>query len=160
MFRVRAEFREDAEIGARVERVREFFSGLENFVRLMPGVESIREEAGVVRWTVSADISLVGRMRGEFAVVQRDDSPRRIEWGPAAFEKQNLLRYAIGFEELDSSRTLVRIAFRVELRRARATDLHLLAPLVGAWRISEGVEEQVALMTRTFLRRARAELEG
>ena len=159
MFRVRAEFREDAEIGASVERVRAFFSDLENFARLMPGVESIGEEEGVARWTVSVDVALVGRMRGEFAVVRRDDSPRRLEWGPADFEKKNLLRYAISFEELGPSRTLVRVAERVELRRERATDLHLMAAFVGAARISEGVEEDVALMMRTFLKRARVELE-
>ena len=159
MFRVRAEFREDALIEAGVERVRAFFSDLRNFARLMPGVESIREEGGVAFWTVAADVALIGRMRGEFAVVLRDDSPRRIEWGPAAFEKKNLLRYAIGFEELDPSRTLVRVAERVELRREHATHLHLMAPLVGAGRISEGVEEEVALMMRTFLNRARVELE-
>ena len=160
MFRIRAEFREDAEIGANVERVRAFFSDLENFVRLMPGVESIVEEEGIARWSVSVEVSLIGRMRGEFAVMRRDDSPRRIEWGPAASEKKNLLRYAISFEELGPSRTLVRVAERVELRRERAIDLHLMAVLVGAGRISEGVEEQVALMMRTFLKRARVELEN
>ena len=160
MFRVRAEFHDELIIAASVERVRAFFADLQNFVRLMPGVESIREEGGVAFWTVAADVALIGRMRGEFAVVLRDDSPRRIEWGPAAFEKKNLLRYAIGFEELGSSKTLVRVAERVELRRERATDLHLMAPLVGAGRISKGVEEEVALMMRTFLKRAHSELEG
>src|ERR1043165_4981011 len=161
MFRVRAEYREDLEIAAKVERVRAFFADLQNFARLMPGVESISETAGErARWIVNVEVALVGRMRGEFELMRKDDSPARIEWVPAVGESENLLRYAISFEERDPQRSLVRFALRVELRRARAKDLHLMAGLVGERRVSEGVQEDVDLMMKTFLKRARAELEA
>lgn len=161
MFRARAEFREDLEVGASVPVVREFFSDLRNFVRLMPGVESIKEEReGVMRWTVCVDVALVGKVRGHFRIMQTDDSPLRIEWGPAIDERKNLLRYAASFEELSPSRTLVRVAERVELRRASAMELHLMAGLIGERRISAGVQERITLMMKTFLKRARAHLEG
>ena len=161
MFRVRAEFRDDLVISANVERVRAFFADLQNFVRFMPGVESVSEEEGnAARWNVRADIALVGRMQGEFALMRRDDSPLRIEWGPAEDEKENLLRYAISFEEEATSKTHVRFALRVELRRQRASELHLMAGLIGERRISEGIQEDVDLMVRTFLKRARAILEA
>lgn len=162
MFRVRAEFREDLEIAADVERVRAFFADVQNFARLTPGVESINAGAGEVaaRWLVSVEVALVGRMRGEFELVLKDDSPQRIEWAPTEGENENLLRYAIGFEERPSSRTLVRFALRVELRRERAKDLHMMAGLIGERRVSEGVQEDLNLMLKTFLKRARAELEA
>lgn len=161
MFRVRAEFRDDLVIEADVERVRAFFANVQNFVRLMPGVESISEaEGNVARWNVKADVALVGSMQGKFALTLRDDSPLRIEWGPTPDEKENLLRYAIGFEEEGASKTRVRFALRVELRRQRASELHLMAGLVGERRISEGIQEDVDLMVRTFLKRARLILEG
>lgn len=161
MFKVRAEFREDLEIGAGRERVREFFGDLENFVRLMPGVESIGEEAeGVLRWTVFVDVGLVGTLRGSFRIVQIDNQPLRIEWGPAPDEKKNLLRYGVSFEERSSSRTLVRVALRVELRRQRASELHLMAGLLGEGRVSASVQERVNQMMKAFLKRARAQLEG
>jgi carbon monoxide dehydrogenase subunit G len=160
MFHARAEFREDLEVGASVLVVREFFGDLGNFVCLMPGVESIREGAGgVMCWTVCVDVGLVGKMRGHFRIVRADDSPRRIEWGPAVDEKKNLLRYAASFEELTPSRTMVRVAQRIELRRAFATELHLMAGLIGERRISAGMQERVASMMKTFLKRARAHLE-
>jgi carbon monoxide dehydrogenase subunit G len=160
MFRVRAEFREDLEIGASVERVRAFFADLENFARLMPGVESISEEEGNrAVWTVRAAVPLIGEMHGEFALIQTDDSALRVEWEPAAGEEKNLLRYAFSLEERGASLTLVRFALRVELRRRHASDLHLMAGLVGESRISAGVQERVAEMMKTFLKRARAELE-
>ncbi|HEX8889138.1 MAG TPA: SRPBCC domain-containing protein [Pyrinomonadaceae bacterium] len=161
MFRVRAEFREDLEIAVDRERVRAFFADLQNFARLMPGVEGISEMAGErARWIVNVEVALVGQMRGEFEMIRNDDSPARIEWIPAAGESENLLRYAISFEERDPQRSLVRFALRVELRRERAKDLHLMAGLVGERRVSEGVQEDVDLMMKTFLRRARQELEA
>lgn len=161
MFTVRAEFREDLEIGASAEHVRAFFADLENFARLMPGVESISEEEGKrAIWTVRAGVPLIGEMRGEFALIQTDDSELRVEWKPASDEKNNLLRYSFSLEERGMALTLVRFALRVELRRRHATDLHMMAGLVGESRISAGVQERVAEMMKSFLKRARAELEG
>jgi carbon monoxide dehydrogenase subunit G len=161
MFKARADFRDDLEVGASFAVVREFFGDLENFVRLMPGVESIREEAGgVMCWTVCVDVGLVGKMRGNFRITRTDDRPQRIEWGPAIDEKKNLLRYAASFEERAPSRTLVRVAQRVELRRQLATELHLMAGLIGERRISAVMQERVASMMNTFLKLARARLES
>jgi hypothetical protein len=161
MFRVRADFREDLEVGASAGRVRALFADPQSFARLMPGVERV-EQAGstAAAWTVRADIPLIGAARGRFELERREESPARVEWGPAAAEEKNLLRYAMSFEELEPTRTLVRCALRVELRRAHARELHLAAALVGERRIGAGVEERVAEMMRTFLSRARAELEG
>jgi carbon monoxide dehydrogenase subunit G len=161
MFRVRAEFREDLEIAATMERVRAFFADVQNFARLMPGVESISEGAGgtTARWIVNVNVALIGSMRGEFELMRKDESPVRIEWVPAEGEGENLLRYAIGFDERAPQETLVRFALRVEIRRERAKDLHLMAGLVGERRVSEGVQEDVDLMLKTFLKRARVALE-
>ncbi len=162
MFRVRAEFREDLEIGASVGRVRALFADPQSFARLMPGVESVEQggAGGVAAWTVRADIPLVGAARGKFELERRDESESRVEWGPAATEEKNLLRYAIAFDELGPSRTLARVALRVELRRAHARELHLAAALLGEGRLSAGVEARLRQMMKTFLARARAELEG
>ncbi len=161
MFRVRAEFREGLEVGANAERVRALFADPQSFARLMPCVESVEQSsASSAVWNVRADLPLLGAARGRFHLERRDESPARVEWGPAAAEEKNLLRYAIGFEALDSERTLVRCALRVELRRVHARDLHLAAALIGERRIGSGVEERVTEMMKTFLARARAELEG
>jgi hypothetical protein len=161
MFRVRADYREELEVGANVERVRALFADPQSFARLMPGVEGVeRDGADSLVWMVRADIPLVGAARGRFRLERREESAARVEWGPPAAEEKNLLRYAIGFEEIDPERALVRCALRVELRRAHARDLHLAAALVGERRIGAGVQERVAEMTKTFLARARAELEG
>jgi carbon monoxide dehydrogenase subunit G len=161
VFRIKAEYSEQLELKTSIERARKFFGELRHFTELMPGVESIRKEAsGIIRWTVRADVPLLGAMRADFAVEQTDDGPLRIEWSPAAIEKQNYLRYAASFVQRGADSTLVRIAQRVEMRRQRATDLHLLAGLAGEGRISAEMQKRVAEMVKTFLARARVRLES
>ncbi|MDX6272340.1 MAG: hypothetical protein QOD28_3563, partial [Acidobacteriota bacterium] len=68
------------------------------------------------------------------------------------------LRYAAQFEE-QGTRVLIRIVQRVELRRQKATELHMLAGLVGENRLSAEMQKGVSEMMRTFLQRARTQLE-
>lgn len=160
MFRIKAEYTEQLELRTTVERARQFFTEWKNFVDLMPGIESIRNEAGgLLRWTVRADVPMLGSMRAAFAVEKTDDRPDRVEWSPAPIEKKNYLRYAASFVERGASNTLVRITQHVEMRRQNARELHMLAGLVGESRISAEMQKAVAAMIRTFLERARTKLE-
>ena len=159
MFQVKAGYDEQLEIRTTVERARAFFGDLRNFVELMPGVESIKAEAGgVMRWLIRAEIPVVGAMRQAFAVELTDDRPERIEWSPALHERGNFLRYVAQFEQR-GARVLVKIVQRVELRRQHARELHMLAGLVGATRLSAEMQRGITDMMRTFLQRARAKLE-
>jgi carbon monoxide dehydrogenase subunit G len=160
MFRIKAGYKEQIEVKTSLERAREFFGELRNFVELMPGIESITTDAGGVRrWTIRADVPILGAMRAAFAVQQTDDRPDKIEWSPAASEKNNFMRYVAVFEER-GARTLVRIAQHVEMRRQHAKELHMLAGLIGEGRISAEMEKRVSEMIRTFLERARVKLES
>lgn len=159
MFQIKAAFEEKLEIKTTLERARAFFGDVGNFVNLMPGVESIREEAGgVMRWLIRAEVPVIGAIRQAFTVEQTLDQPQSIEWSPAAAERNNLLRYAAQFEE-QGTRVLIRIVQRVELRRQKATELHMLAGLVGESRLSAEMQKGVSEMMRTFLQRARTTLE-
>ncbi len=159
MFQIKAAFEEKLEIKTTVERARAFFADWRNIAELMPGVESIREEAGgVIRWLIRAEVPVIGAMRQAFAVEQTLDHPQSIEWSPAAQERSNFLRYAAQFEE-QGTRVLIRIVQRVELRRQKATELHMLAGLVGENRLSAEMQKGVTEMMRTFLQRARTQLE-
>ena len=160
MFQVKAAYDEQREFTVGLERARAFFTDIGNFVRMMPGVERITTEAGgVARWLIRAEVPVIGAVRHAFAVVLTEDSPARVEWSPASGEQKNLLRYSVTFQERGAA-TLVRIAQRVEIRRQHARELHMLAPLVGAARLSAELQKGVAEMMHTFLQRARAELEG
>ena len=161
MFRIKAEYSEQIVVRTSIDRAREFFGEIRNFVELMPGIESIRREAnGVMRWMVRAEVPALGTMRAAFAVELTEDRPQRIEWSPAPIESKNYLRYAAIFEPRGARTTLVRIAQHVEMRRKHAKELHLLAGLMGEGRISAEMQKRVTEMIKTFLERSRERLEG
>ena len=159
MFQVRAAFSEEVEWRTSAEAARAFFDDLKNFAELMPGVERISSEAGgIARWLIRTDVPVVGSIRQAFAVSKTLDEPARIEWGPAAGESKNFLRYAATFEERGET-TRIRIEQRVELRRNSARELHTLAGLAGESRLSAALQKGVTEMLQAFLQRARTRLE-
>lgn len=160
MYIIRADHKESFEIKSPAERIRGFFSDIRNFVEMMPNVESIRTDGrGVTRWTIRAEIPIVGTMRQSFAVELAEDSDDRIEWSPAQTENQNFLRYAADLLEKTSEITLVQISQIVELRRAKAKDLHPLAAFASAASISKGMQKEVSQMIKKFLQKTKERLE-
>lgn len=160
MFRIKASYTEQLELRTTIERAREFFSEFRNFVDLMPGIESIRKEAGgIMRWIVRAEVPVIGAVHASFAVEKTEDRPERLEWSPARSEAKNYLRYAAAFEER-GHKVLVRIAQHVELRRSHGRDFHTLAGLIGEGAISAEMQKRVSEMIKTFLERAQEKLEA
>ena len=160
MFRIKAAYKDQLELRTSLERAREFFGELRNFVDLMPGIESIRKEAGgIMRWIVRAEVPVIGSVHASFAVEKTQDHPDRFEWTPLSGEMKNYLRYAAAFEER-GHKVLIRIAQHVELRRPHARDLHILAGLLGEGAISAEMQKRVAEMIKIFLQRARTKLES
>ena len=160
MFRITASFDDQIEVNVGMAKAREFFNEPRNFVELMPGVEAIDSlPNGNRRWTISADVPLIGAIRQSFVVRLTEDSAARIEWSPAEGEEGNLLRYVAEFEEAGEGRTKVRIKQSVEVRREKASDLHTFAGWVGESRISKEMQRGVTAMMEEFLRRAQQKLQ-
>lgn len=163
MFQVKAGYDGQFDVRAGMERVREFFSNWRNFVELMPNLESITPDAGgALRWVIRTDIPIVGAMRVSFPVARSDEeAAERIEWIPAKDERKNLLRYVASFRPHEAAEnfTRIKIALRVELRRQEARELHALAGLVGASRLSSEMQKRVNEMMRVFLDKARGKIE-
>jgi carbon monoxide dehydrogenase subunit G len=161
MFKIKAEYGEKIEVKTSLEKVREFFADTRNFVELMPNVEGIKTDAnGVAKWTIRAEIPLLGAMTETFNVEMTENNQERIEYSPARTETKNYLRYAADFMEKSATETLIQIKQTVELRREKARDLHFLAGLAGEKVISGQMQQRVAEMIKTFLKKARTKLEG
>jgi len=160
MFTIRAATSDKLEVNVPITKVREFFSDIRNFVELMPNVESIYTNPdGTARWTIRAEIPLIGAMRQSFTVEIAEDAAERIEWIPKTGETQNFLRYAADFIRKGANATLVQFSQNVELRRNSARELHFLAGLAGESRVSKGMQTEVAGMIKNFVRRAKEQLE-
>lgn len=160
MFTVKAGYSDNIEVQTSVEKVREFFADITNFVDLMPGIASIHTDAkGVAHWKIQAEIPLVGQMMQKFAVELSENSEERIEWFPVAVETQNFLRFSAEFLEKAKNVTLVHFSQMVELRRKSARELHYLAGLAGESLISTEMTKKVREMIKVFIQRAKEKLE-
>lgn len=160
MFTVKAGYSDNIELRTSVDRAREFFADIRNFVDLMPGIASIHTDAkGVAHWKIQADIPVVGTMMQKFAVELTENSEERIEWFPVALETQNFLRYSADFLEKARNVTMVHFSQMVELRRRSARELHMMAGIVGESIISKEMTNKITEMIKTFVARAKERLE-
>lgn len=160
MFTVKAGYSDNIEVQTSIEKVREFFGDITNFVDLMPGIASIHTDAkGVAHWKIQAEIPLVGQMMQKFAVELSENSDERIEWFPVSVETQNFLRFSAEFLEKAKNVTLIHFSQMVELRRKSARELHYLAGLAGESLISTEMTKKVTEMIKVFIQRAKEKLE-
>ena len=157
MFRIKSSFKAQLDIRAPIKRVEEFFSNLTNLSEMLWGVESIHLEPGLVRWTIATDTP-VGRVRFMFPVRETSPHADTIEWSPAPNESENLLRYSLRFEE-EKAATLVHVSQQVELRRARARDLHPGVGLMGEARLSNALQRRINEAIENFLAKVKEKLE-
>lgn len=161
MFKVRANFSETFEFASGLDNVRGFFADIGNFTEYMPSIESIHTDAkGITYWRIRADIPFVGTFVERFPVLETENSDERVEWSPFEHEKHNLLRYAAEFLPKSSRTTLVQFSQNIELRRESASDLHVLAGLVGESLIGNEMSRRIAHMLEAFIEKARAKIEG
>ena len=160
MFTIRAGYTDQVEIKTSLESVIKFFSDIRNFVEMMSGVESIHTDGnGVTQWRIRVDVPLIGSFQEKFAVQLVEQTPERIEWIPAAGEKQNLLRYSAEFMPKSENSTVVQFSQHAELRRNAARELHPLAGLAGESVISSEMNKGIAQMVKSFVRKAKEKLE-
>ncbi len=160
MFTIRAKCIDQIEVRSDLPSVKCFFSDVGNFVRLMPGVESIFEDGkGVNHWKIGVQVPLIGDFSQRFSVSQTENTDERIEWMPIAGESNNFLRYSADFMEVAHGRTMISYLQMVELRRRSAKDLHLLAGVAGESMISGEMTKHVAGMIRIFINKAKEILE-
>ena len=160
MFTVKAGYSDEIEIETSVDKVREFFSDIRNFVDLMPGIASIHTDAkGVAHWKIQATVPLVGQIMQKFAVELAENSMERLEWFPVALETQNFLRFSAEYLEKAKNVTQIHFSQMVELRRKSARELHYLAGLAGENLISSEMTKKVREMIKVFIHRAKERLE-
>ncbi len=160
MFTIRAGYTDRVEIKTSLENVVRFFSDIRNFVEMMSGVESIHTDGGgVTHWRIRVDVPFIGSFKEKFAVQIAEQTPERIEWIPAAGEKQNLLRYSAEFMPQSENSTVVQFSQNAELRRDAARELHPLAGLAGESVISGEMNKGIAQMVKSFVRKAKEKLE-
>lgn len=161
MFIIKSNYSRQIEIKAGAEKVRAFFSDMQNFVKMMEGVESIIALSDKKsRWTIRVDFPLIGKIKQEFIVEQTADDEDFIEWSPASGETENLLRYSADLIAETAEKTSIMLMLSAELRREKASQLHFLAGMAGADAISTEMSKHIGKMLDNFLEEAKTKLES
>ena len=161
MFTIRAGFTDKIEIKTNIDKVRDFFSDIKNFVDLMPGVASIHTDAkGVAHWKIQADIPHIGQIMQRFEMFLAENSEERLEWVPLKEETHNFMRYSADFLSKARDVTVIQFSQMVELRRKSGRELHMLAGLAGESLISSELSKKVQEMIKVFIQRAKERLES
>ncbi|MCD9187882.1 MAG: hypothetical protein LUM44_15785 [Pyrinomonadaceae bacterium] len=161
MFIIKSNYSRRIEIKAGAERVRAFFSDMQNFVKMMEGVESIIALSDTKsRWTIRVDFPLIGKIKQEFIVEQTADEEDFIEWSPVSGETDNLLRYSADLIAEKENETSIMLMLSAELRREKASQLHFLAGMAGADAISTEMSKHIGKMLDNFLEEAKTKLES
>lgn len=160
MFIIKTNYNETFEVKADIDKVRDFFANIRNFIDLMPGIEDIHtDNKDTKHWKIRADIPFIGSFTEKFVVEETENNDERVEWSPAKGEKYNLMKYAADFMPKGKDKTLVQFSQMVELRRNSAMDLHLLAGLAGESLISSEMNKRITEMLINFIREARKRIE-
>ena len=159
MFIVKSNVTEKYEFRTSIINAQNFFSNGNNYVELMPNLDSIHTDVrGITRWNISVEVPLIGSWKMPFAVdfLTSDDI---IEWYPSGIEKQNFLRCVTQLVEKENELVQVQITHNIELRRQQAAELHLLASLAGERMISQEMQSEVTKMLKIFMLKAKEKLE-
>ena len=159
MFIIRSNVAENFNFRTSLKSARDFFVDGNNYVSLMPNLDSIHTDTkGVLRWNISVSVPLVGNWRASFAV-DFLETDGLIEWYPSGTEKHNFLRCAAQLVEKDNGIVEVKIVNNLELRREKASDFHVLANMAGEKNISRELQSEAGKMIRDFLQKSKEKLE-
>lgn len=161
MFIIKSNYSRQIEINSGIEKVRAFFSDMQNFVKMMDGVESIIALSETKsRWTIRVNFPVIGNIKQEFIVEKTSDDPDFLEWSPAVGEENNLLRYSADLVSENEGKLSMMLMLNVELRREKAGQLHFLAGMAGADMISSEMSKHIGRMLDNFLETAKLKLEN
>jgi hypothetical protein len=158
MFIIKSNVTEIFEVQTQLFAAQKFFSETNNYVELMPNIESIRTDVqGIIRWNIAVEVKGIGRWQMPFTV-EFLSTDEIIEWFPSPLETKNYLRFVVHLTSKTDNAIVVKISNNLEIRRSKATDLHLLAGFAGERKLSSEVDYEVRIMLNTFANRCKTAL--
>lgn len=139
------------EIRLSADSVRTLVHRIATLTRFMPGVVAIDPQAdGWFLYRTEREIPFSGTMRTDFRIVKTDEPDGTVTYRTPGTEEGNWMSFRLAPVSSGSGTTLLSLRLRVRLVRALATDIHLLAPLLGEDYLSKRMEEDLSSMLQLF----------
>lgn len=141
------------------ESLREYVDDIGLFARNMPGVVEVTPLGDdVYLYRTEKDIPLSGRMETEFIIQKSVDGDSVTEYRSRNKDDDNYMSCRVRLRPVDATHTNIEIQLRIRLTREHASDVHWLAPIVGARFIESQMDDDLDEMLKEFVDRSNKEL--
>ena len=152
-----------AEMSYNVELNRESLKGYVDdiglFKRHMPGVVSVEHLGGDrYLYVTEKELPLAGSMRTEFLIQKFVYGDSVTVYRSADLEAHNYLYCRVRITPAGATNTIIAIALRVRLSREDASEVHWMAPILGAEFINDQMRKDLDDMLAVFIESSNAEL--
>lgn len=142
------------ELGLPVDSVRRLVRDIGLLERHMPGVVEIRPHpAGGYWYRTEREIPFSGTMRTDFHVISMEQDDGTVTFRTQGTDARNWMSFRFAPEARSGSTTLLALRLRVRLVRDHATEIHVLAPVLGEGFLSEQMERDLTAMLQLFAQR-------
>lgn len=141
------------------EALRGYVDDIGLFARNMPGVIEVRPLGdSTYLYRTERDIPLSGSMQTEFVIRKRMEADSVTTYESVNRDDVNYMLCRVEIRPLTPTSTTIRIQLKLQLSRESASDVHWLAPILGADFISEQMRKDLVTMLDTFIERSNQEL--
>ncbi len=153
-FTIDATASRSVEIRLPVDSVRVLVHDLSVVERTMPGVvEILPADAGGYWYRTAREIPFSGTMKTDFHIVRVEDGQGGVTYRTPGTQAKNWMSFRFSPRPLPSGATMLEVRLRVRLVRDQATDVHVLAPLLGEGFLSEHMRRDLEGMLQVFAER-------
>jgi hypothetical protein len=159
MFVVEAAAEASYDVEVNREALRGYVDDIGLFARNMPGVIEVRPLGdSTYLYRTERDIPLSGSMQTDFVIRKRMEADSVTTYESVDRNDDNYMLCRVVIRPLTPTSTNIRIQLRLQLSRERASEVHWLAPILGADFISEQMRKDLVTMLDTFIERSNEEL--
>lgn len=141
--------------------LREYVDDIGLFVRNMPGVVGIRPLGdGEYLYLTRKEVPLGSALETEFRIRRIVESDTITHYRSTDPDALNYMSCTVTVMPVGEHRTSISIALRVRLAREHPSDVHWLAPILGAEFIQAQMVKDLDDMLREFARNSTEEMRG
>jgi len=147
-------------VGLEADSLRNYVNDVATLARNMPGVVEIAPlPGGSYLYRTERYMLLSGTVRTDFCISRVISNDSLVFYRSVSLDDPNYFSLRLALEREGPSRTRIGVKVRVRLTRKDATDIHLLAPILGEEFISTKMKDDLDRMLDLFARRSGNELE-
>ena len=149
------------DVGISRESLREYVDDIGLFARNMPGVVGVTPAGtDTYLYKTAKEIPLSGRLETDFLIRKSTEGDSVTIYRSTNDRDDNYMSCRVEIRTVDECHTNIAIRLRIRLTRENASEVHWLAPILGARFIESRMDDDLEEMLKEFVERSNRELYG